>query len=145
MTPETDDLQPFLKSTFVIDADHPDIVATARQVTPDAQSDVDQARRLSGGFVSTHGATSQVWMRRSTLDVQPSTTTTRRLPPDDYHQTTTTRRSPPPVRHRVGHSRSRRRRSSMRVLHVFSAGRRQRASLCLPSRRPADRPTPVTP
>ena len=74
MTPETDDLQPFLKSTFVIDADHPDIVATVRQVTPDAQSDVDQARRLSGGFVSTHGATSQMWMRRST---------TRRLPPDD--------------------------------------------------------------
>ena len=85
MTPETDDLQPFLKSTFVIDADHPDIVATVRQVTPDAQSDVDQARRLSGGFVSTHGATSQMWMRRST---------TRRLPPDDYHQTIASASSP---------------------------------------------------
>jgi hypothetical protein len=85
MTPETDDLQPFLKSTFVIDADHPDIVATVRQVTPDAQSDVDQARRLSGGFGSTHGATSQMWMRRST---------TRRLPPDDYHQTIASASSP---------------------------------------------------
>lgn len=78
MTPETDDLQPFLKSTFVIDADHPDIVATARQVTPDAQSVVDQARRLSGGFVSTHGQ-----QARCGCAVQPSTTTTRRLPPDD--------------------------------------------------------------
>jgi hypothetical protein len=96
MTPETDDLQPFLKSTFVIDADHPDIVATARQVTPDAQSDVDQARRLSGGFVSTHGQ-----QARCGCAVQPSTTTTRRLPPDDYHQTTTTRRLPPDDYHQT--------------------------------------------
>ena len=89
MTPETDDLQPFLKSTFVIDADHPDIVATARQVTPDAQSDVDQARRLSGGFVSTHGQ-----QARCGCAVQPSTFNPRRLPPDDYHQTIASASSP---------------------------------------------------
>ena len=46
MTPETHDLQQYLKSTPVIDAQHPDIVGTARDITSDTQSDVDQASRL---------------------------------------------------------------------------------------------------
>ncbi len=46
MTPETDDLQPYLKSTPIIDANHRDVAATARRVTADASSDVDKARRL---------------------------------------------------------------------------------------------------
>ncbi|SVC23245.1 uncharacterized protein METZ01_LOCUS276099, partial [marine metagenome] len=40
MRPETSDVKAYLQSTPVMDADHPEIVARAEQITADSSSDV---------------------------------------------------------------------------------------------------------
>lgn len=46
MTPETDDLTPYLRATAVVDGNHPDVAAKAADVAGDAATDVERARAL---------------------------------------------------------------------------------------------------